>query len=159
MPLKKPLFAFLFILLILGYPAGAGANPNQANQANVKEIKDYNPDVSFHSQGHIQRWNNSPLREQNPHLWTAMLVSVIASGGVFTAMLIRKKRREAKESPAAKLDQYLSELKTREERLTKKFKEADRRYRSGEITEADYKRILKSYEENLAKTQEKIKRN
>lgn len=155
---KKPLFAFLLILLVLVNPAVAAANPNLASQAPVKDIKAYSPpDVSFHSQGHIQRWDNSPLSAQNPHLWTAMVLTVFASGGVFTAMYIRKRRREAKGNPADQFNQYLNELKTREERLTKKFQEADRKYRSGEITEVDYKRFLKSYEENLTKIQGKIK--
>lgn len=157
----------LILSVVLGSSAAASANPNQGDQGSQLsqsgqplsvEIKDYSPpEVSFHSQGHIQRWENSPLSAQNPHLWTAMLMTLFVCGGVFTTMYVRKKRREAKVNPADSFHHYLSELKSREERLAKKFQEAERKYCSGEITEADYKRFLKSYEENLAKTQGKIK--
>ena len=154
---RIPLVALWIILsVVLVIPAVIVANPdqvNQASQASVKEIKDYSPlDVSFHSQGHIQRWDNSPLSAQNPHLWTAMLLTVIVSGGIFTSLL-RKKPLEAKENRENQINKYIDELKTREERLNKKFQEVDRKYCLGKITESDYSLFLKSYEENLAKTQ------
>ncbi|MEA5024583.1 hypothetical protein SDC9_20811 [bioreactor metagenome] len=159
--LVKPLCAlFLILSILLVNPGKAEANTNQVSQGSqtpVKEIKDYNPDASFHSQGHIQRWDNSPLSNQNPHLWTAMLLTVVVSGGAFTTMYMRKRRKEANSNPTVKLNQYLSALKSREERLTKKFQEADQKYCTGEITETDYKRFLKAYEENRVKTQGKIK--
>ncbi|MGE4273285.1 MAG: hypothetical protein AB7E31_10500 [Desulfitobacterium sp.] len=156
---RRPLFTLLLILaVVLGSSTAAVANPNQVNQVSIREINEYTPpDVGFHSPGHIQRWETSPLSEQNPHLWTTMLLTFLVSGGVFTSIHIRKKRREAKGNPTDQLKQYLSELKKREERLTKRFQEVDLKYRSGGIAETDYKRFLKSYEENLSKTQEKIR--
>lgn len=82
----------LILAVVLGSSTAVVANPNQANQVSVREINEYTPpDVGFHSPGHIQRWETSPLSEQNPHLWTAMLLTLLVSGGVFTSIHIRKR--------------------------------------------------------------------
>ena len=157
MKIKTIFFTLILALFICVYPTVAAASTDQAGQTPVGEIKDYTPpEVSFHSQGHIQRWNNSPLSAQNPHLWTAMFLTMLVSGGVLTTWFIKKKRHEDRMNPQDRFSQYLSGLKAREERLNIKFQEADRRYRTGELSEADFKRFLKSHEENLVKIRGRI---
>lgn len=157
MKIKTILFTLILALFICVYPTVAAAGTDQAGQTPVGEIKDYTPpEVSFHSLGHIQRWNNSPLSAQNPHLWTAMFLTMLVGGGVLTTLFIKKKRREHRINPQDSFGQYRSELKTREARLHMKFQEADRRYRAGEVSEADFKRFLRSHEENLAKIRGRI---
>jgi len=120
----------------------------------------YDPNkVGFHSQGHLQRWANSPLRNQDPHLWTVILIGLV----VFVILIFWKINRDRQKAVAGageanKLSDLVSELEAKEKRLMAKITGLDKQYSIGAINQAEYDELCKQYKKALDNIKLKLKK-
>ena len=130
----------------------AGANEKVANSS-------YNPTkVAFHSPGHIQRWYNSPLRNQDAHLWFAFLIILIIGIIVAAGMLYRIRQQEAaKAEEANKGEKLYIEMVAKQKRLMAKIADLDEKLSKGEIQQEEYNRLRDEYKKTLVKVKLKLK--
>ncbi|MDA8235249.1 MAG: hypothetical protein M0Z31_10695 [Clostridia bacterium] len=135
----------------------AQADNNGANEKVVNSS--YNPaKVAFHSPGHIQRWYNSPLRNQDAHLWFVFLIVLIIGIIVAAGMLYRTKQQEAaKAEEAQKEDKLFLELVAKQKRLMAKIADLDAKLTKSEISQEEYDLLRDDYKKTLVKVKLKLK--
>ncbi len=116
------------------------------------------PNDLFHSPGHMQRWYNSPMGNQNPHIWTAFTLTLLAGLISAAALLIRNRQKAATEAAAAdKPAKFLADLKAKEKRLTAKLASLEDRLTKGEIGQEEYDCLRDEYKKNLVKVKLKLR--
>ena len=123
----------------------AAVSPQQGvNQA----ITSYQPDqVKFHSAGHIQRWQRSPLGQQEPHLW--VLLALLLVGGTMAGVGYRLHRKQ-RDSRFPETEQgVLSGLEERKIRLQDKLANLEAKLHRGELSQAEYAQKSLTYRGQL----------
>lgn len=118
----------------------------------------YTSDISFHSLGHLQMWENSPLSNQNPHLWTAFLITFVLCSIVLGLKLYRNKKNNTRVDEYYRLDTLHLALINKQKHLEAKIHELKKNDELGNTPEKPvYEDLLKDYESSLNKIQRQIK--
>lgn len=119
----------------------------------------YSPEkIGFHSAGHLQRWANSPLRDQDPHLWTAFFVLFLLGGFTLAWKFYRGRREFAADAGrGSKLDILAAELEGKKNRLAAKIDELDRKFAIRKINSDEYNKLCDRYKSELDRTDRKLK--
>jgi len=114
-------------------------------------IESYDPpDISFHSTSHLQRWENSPLSNQDPHLWTAFLLTFVACSVFFGFKYIQKRRQVAEDKKgSSRLEEIGKDLMIKQKYLEAKIIELEKSYGIGNVSKGDYQQFHKQYIEKL----------
>jgi len=114
-------------------------------------IESYDPpDISFHSTGHMQRWENSPLSNQDPHLWTAFLITFVVCSVFFGFKYIQKRRQVTEEKKgSSRLGEIGKALMTKQKHLEAKIIELEKNYGIGNVSKEDYQQLHKQYIQKL----------
>ncbi|MDA8212630.1 MAG: hypothetical protein M0021_12245 [Clostridia bacterium] len=118
-------------------------------------ITSYPPDqVKFHSAGHIQRWQRSPLGQQEPHLWT--LLALLLVGGTMTGVGYRLHRKQ-RDSGLPEIEQgVLSGLEERKKRLQGKLANLEAKLHRGEVSQAEYAQKSLTYRGQIDLVEERL---
>jgi len=145
--------------LTKGAQVEIGAKPGNVEGGGNVVDSSYNPSkVGFHSPGHLQRWYNSPLRNQNPHVWTAFFVILVISVIVAAGILVRNRQKAAAEDEEArKLDKLFVDLVAKQKRLMGKIAELEDKLAKGEIEQEEYNDLRNQYKKMLVKVKVKLK--
>ncbi|MFZ3171362.1 MAG: hypothetical protein WA118_05220 [Carboxydocellales bacterium] len=115
--------------------------------------------VDFHSASHLARWQKSPLRATNPHLWLIFLAIIVGGMAAAITLLVRQKSREQAEVEAeGKLERVFLNLAAKHKRLLNKIKELDEQHESGAIPAETYEEMRDRYKTMLVDVKLKLKR-
>ena len=114
--------------------------------------------TGFHSNSHLERWNNSALAGTNPHMWVAAIIILIFAGIAVAGYWLRKKQKEKQLLEAEeKLARLLDDLVIKQKRLMDKIASLDERHEKGELSAEDYEELREQYKSRLIKIKLKIK--
>lgn len=118
-------------------------------------FSDRNIAPPLHSKTHVDRWNASPLRNIEPHLF--MLVVVGVPLGLLGRYLFKRgqlsEQRGFKETNSTKLD----ELKIKEKLLKQKLIKLEQNFAEGIVEQTEYEERLTFYKKKLIEVRLKIK--
>ncbi len=143
----------------LSFKVVKGASP-QAKGGSGAVGRSYSGDkVGFHSASHLARWQNSPLRNTNPHVWLAFLVILVVGVVAAITLLIRQRRRDQEVmEDAGKLEKVFLNLAGKHKRLLNKIKALDEQHEAGEVSPEAYEEMRDRYKEMLVDVKLKLKR-
>jgi hypothetical protein len=142
----------------LSFKVVKGASPQAKGGGKVN--RSYSGEkVDFHSASHLARWQKSPLRATNPHLWLIFLAIIVGGMAAAITLLVRQKSREQAEVEAAgKLERVFLNLAAKHKRLLNKIKELDEQHESGAIPAETYEEMRDRYKTMLVDVKLKLKR-
>lgn len=107
--------------------------------------------TSFHNPGHIRIWYESPLRNFEPHLVTALLFFILVFGvGYF--IHIKRKEHLKEEGVMEDVDEKkFQELATKKNILLNKILQVEEDFAAGVITEKEMEEKVEAYKKYLFK--------
>lgn len=106
---------------------------------------------SFHNTGHLRLWNESPLRNFDPHLVTAILVIIIlASIGWFIYFRLKHRELEEKIETSTEEKQF-HDLVVKQKVILNKLLELEEMHKKGELADEEYKTKAGAYRQHLIK--------
>ncbi|MDQ0257793.1 hypothetical protein J2S74_005255 [Evansella vedderi] len=107
--------------------------------------------TSFHNPGHIRIWYESPLRNFEPHLVTALLFFILVFGvGYF--IHINRKEHLKEEGVMEDVDEKkFQELATKKNILLNKILQVEEDFSAGVITEKEMEEKVEAYKKYLFK--------
>ena len=107
--------------------------------------------------GHCHWWGETPLRDQDPHLWAVFFAVIILASALGGGRLLLRKGKGTGGSDAGEKDRISGMLEAKEKRLTAKLQELDQRMDRHDISIDEYDRLHNQYEEMLLDTRTKLK--
>lgn len=129
-----------------GLPSGslAWAAEVSPQQKVNQPITSYPPDqVKFHSAGHIQRWQRSPLGQQEPHLWTMLALLLVGGTMAGVGYSLHRKQRDSR---LPEIEQeVISGLEERQKRLQGKLANLEAKLHRGELSDTEYAKQSLTY--------------
>ncbi|MGJ7921323.1 hypothetical protein [Neobacillus sp. LXY-4] len=129
-------------------PEGAGtqssATENEDN-ANAGNVTREAPD--FHNPGHIRMWEQSMLKDFDPHILMIVLGAILIAGvGYFTYFRIKNK---ANDKATDKEEEAFKMLMAKQKAILDKIIELEESLEQGQISENDYHAKLEAYKQHL----------
>ncbi len=106
--------------------------------------------------GHCHWWGETPLRDQDPHLWAGFFVVIVLAAALGGGRLLLKRGTGTNGADTGERDRISGMLEAKEKRLTAKLQELDQRMDSQGITGDEYDRLQKQYQEQLLDTRAKL---
>jgi len=106
--------------------------------------------------GHCHWWGETPLRDQDPHLWAVFFAVTILASALGGGRLLLRKGKGTGGSDAGGTDRISGMLEAKEKRLTAKLQELDQRMDRHDISIDEYDRLQKQYEDMLLDTRAKL---
>lgn len=106
---------------------------------------------SFHNSGHLRLWYETPLRNFDPHLLTAILVIIIVAAiGWF--IYFQLKHRELEEKIEAGTDEKnFHDLVVKQKVILNRLLELEEMHKQGELADEEYKTKADAYRQHLVK--------
>lgn len=151
--------SLIFVLcLTLSLPAFAqGKMDSGGAQSSTLTIESYDPTkVKFHSYGHLSRWYESPLANQDAHLWTGIVVFFLVTVGATGLKLYRS--RKAASNQYSQQETMINSLLAKEKRLQDKLALVNEKVQQGEISKAEARAAQDKYIAELEKVNKRIRR-
>lgn len=150
------LITVLLLALALCIPAFAqGSIQNEGTQSSTLTIKSYDPTkVKFHSYGHMSRWYDSPMANQDPHLWTGLVAFFVVTVGVTGTKLYRS-RKVGSRQPSEQ-ETIMDNLRAKEQRLVAKLALVEEKVSNGQMPGNEAKEQQKNYSVELEKVRRRI---
>lgn len=106
---------------------------------------------SFHNPGHLRLWYDSPLRNFDPHLVTAILVIIIIAGvGWFTYFQIKHRNLEEKIETNTD-EKRFHDLIVKQKVILNKLIELEEMHKQGELADEEYEAKTGAYRQHLIK--------
>lgn len=110
----------------------------------------------FHSQGHIQRWEQSPFSGIDAHLFMILVIGVPV-GILVWYLLKRRKEGLQKKTDLEKEEEVFQRYLVRERFLKEKLLELEKKRAEGTVDEEDYAQQLELYKKKLLEVRVKLK--
>ena len=129
--------------------SGTGAESGTEESGALGNITRSAPD--FHNPGHIRMWNQSPVREFNPHILMIVLIVILIAGISYYAYFLRKEKMEELKKRSDKEERAFEHLLEKRQAILDKVIELEESYNCGEITEDEYKQKSNAYKQHLVK--------
>ncbi|OIJ20403.1 hypothetical protein BKP45_09140 [Anaerobacillus alkalidiazotrophicus] len=106
---------------------------------------------AFHNPGHLRMWYDSPFRNFDAHLFTAIIVMIICAG-VGWFVYFQLKNRASEEKLEANTDEkQFHDLVVKQKVIMNKLLELEEMKKTGNLSDADYENKSKAYREHLVK--------
>lgn len=110
---------------------------------------------SFHNPGHIRLWNDTPLRNFEPHLLMAILILLLVAGiGYF--IYFKRKAKLNKGTLNGQDDDEFLELTSKKNLLLKKIVQLEEAYEAGELSLDDFNEKNTAYKNYLYKVKQEL---
>lgn len=114
------------------------------------------PSPGFHNPGHVRLWNETPLRNFDPHLVTALLILIVVAGvWYFIHFTIKERKKEAAAASDAD-EKKFQELAAKKNILLNKILQAEEEYNAGLITEVELEERVSGYKSYLYKVKTEL---
>ncbi len=112
----------------------------------------------FHNPGHLRMWYESPLRNFDAHLVTAILVIIIVAGiGWFTYFQLKNKALEDEVGATADEKEF-HDLVVKQKVILNKLVELEEQHKAGELSDAEYEKKSSAYRDHLVKVKVQLQR-
>lgn len=105
----------------------------------------------FHNPGHIRMWNQSPVREFNPHILLIVLIVIFIAGISYYTYFLRKEKNEELRKQSDKEERAFQHLMDKRQAILDKVIELEESYNNGELTDSEYKEKSDAYKQHLVK--------
>lgn len=112
--------------------------------------------TSFHNPGHIRLWYESPLRNFEPHLVTALLTLILIFGVGYFIYIKRKEYLKEDETMEDVDEKKFQELASKKNILLNKILQAEEDFNSGKITEQEMEEKVQAYKKYLYKVKSEL---
>lgn len=113
---------------------------------------------SFHNPGHLRMWYESPLRNFDPHLVTAILLLIVIAG-VGWFIYFQLKNRASEEKIENNVDEKeFNELVVKQKVILNKLLELEEMHKSGELSDEEYEKKASLYRDHLVKVKVALQR-
>jgi hypothetical protein len=138
----------------MNYDKNKQASGSSAAAASTKSTTQSTSSVTksapaFHNPGHIRMWEESALRNFNPHIFLIVLLAIILAG-IFSFVYFRRKAKQADARIGAdKEEQAFKLLMTKQKAILEKIIELEETHGDGVLSEDDYNKKLAAYKEHL----------
>lgn len=109
----------------------------------------------FHSQGHIQRWEQSPFSGIDAHLFMILVIGVPV--GILVWYLLKRRKEGKQKTELEKEEEVFQRYLVREKFLKEKLLELEKKKAEGSIDEEDYAQQLELYKKKLLEVRVKLK--
>ncbi|WNF37114.1 hypothetical protein RJD24_01240 [Bacillaceae bacterium IKA-2] len=106
---------------------------------------------SFHNPGHMRMWYDSPLRNFDAHLVTAIFVIIILSGIGWFIYFQLKHRELEKKIETGTDEKYFHDLVVKQKVILNKILELEEMHKKGELADEEFKTKLNAYRQHLIK--------
>jgi hypothetical protein len=126
-----------------GASQGTTQEENKTNTGNVTKSA---PD--FHNPGHLRMWNQSPLKDFNPHILMIVLGAILIAGIGYWSYF-RMKNNAKNKAVDDKDEQAFKLLMAKQKAILDKILELEESYDKGQISEEDYHTKLDAYKHHL----------
>lgn len=121
-----------------------------------KVSRGFSASTGFHSASHLNTWNNSPLKNTNPHLWLLFVLSLVIGILVLLTLYLREKHKQKKYR--VNREGIYTNLLNKQNRLLKRIKDLDQQMEAGKIEEDVYQVLRQQYKEILIKVKLRLKK-
>jgi Tfp pilus assembly protein PilO len=112
----------------------------------------------FHNPGHLRMWYETPLRNFDPHLFTAIVVIIIVAGvGWFTYFQLKNRSLEEKMDENTDEKQF-HDLVVKQKVILNKLVELEEKHKAGELSDEDYEKKASAYRDHLIKVKVQLQR-
>ncbi|SDZ67154.1 hypothetical protein SAMN05421736_12916 [Evansella caseinilytica] len=113
------------------------------------------PSPAFHNPGHIRLWNESPLRNFDPHLVTILLLFIIVFG---IGYWVHFKRKEMKNEGLIddKDEKHFQELAAKKNILLNKILQAEEDLEAGKMTQEEFAEKTSAYKKYLQQVKKEL---
>jgi hypothetical protein len=131
-------------------PAAAANTNTQSSSDNsgaTSSVTRTAPD--FHNPGHIRMWEQSALKNFNPHIFLIVILAIIIAGITSYAYFRRKTKLEESRVSNDKEEKAFKLLMSKQKAILDKILELEESHGNGEISEKDYHKKLDAYKEHL----------
>lgn len=109
---------------------------------------------SFHNPGHIRLWNDTPLRNFEPHLFTAIVVLIVIAGiGYF---IYFKRKEKLNKGFIRDDDEKFLDLAEKKNILLRKIVQLEEDYEDKNISEVEFKKKVVAYKNYLYKVKQEL---
>lgn len=109
---------------------------------------------SFHNPGHIRLWNDTPLRNFEPHLFMAILILLLVAGiGYF---IYFKRKAKLNQTVNEQDDDEFLELTSKKNLLLKKIVQLEEAYEAGELSLEEFNKKNTAYKNYLYKVKQEL---
>lgn len=106
---------------------------------------------SFHNSGHLRLWYESPLRNFDPHLFTAILIIIIIAGiGWFIYFQIKHKELEEKIDTNTD-EKHFHDLVVKQKVILNKLLDLEEMHKKAELSDEEYEAKTSAYRQHLIK--------
>lgn len=106
---------------------------------------------SFHNPGHLRMWYDSPLRNFDPHLLTAILVLIVVAG-VGWYFYFQMKHRALEEKVESTTDEkQFHDLVVKQKVILNKLLELEEQHKEGKISKEEFFEKNSAYRQHLVK--------
>lgn len=110
---------------------------------------------AFHNPGHIRLWNDTPLRNFEPHLVSAIILLIIIVGiGYF--VYFKRKDHLNEGMIKDEDDEKFRELVAKKNIVLNKILETEEDYEAGKLTEEEMKEKVTAYKKYLYKIKQDL---
>lgn len=124
---------------------------------NSTQDRSVSSSVDFHSQGHIERWLNSPLVGTNPHYWLIFIVFLLIAMIAAIVALYRRKRQALNEGEVSLgPHSFYQRLQVKKRIILEKILALEDDYSSGNIDAQAYAEMKNKYKDMLKKVKLKM---
>lgn len=112
----------------------------------------------FHNPGHLRMWYETPLRNFDPHLFSALVVIIIVAGiGWFTYFQLKNRSLEEKMDENTDEKQF-HDLVVKQKVILSKLVELEDKHKAGELSDEEFEKKTSAYREHLVKVKVQLQR-
>lgn len=111
---------------------------------------------AFHNPGHLRMWNDSPLRDFDPHILTAVLAIIIISAIGYYIYFSFKNREQEAAALDMEDEKDFQQLLSRRKAIVAKMVELEEAKKAGQIDDEAFAKSYKAYKDRLIKVKVEI---
>ncbi|WP_017755883.1 hypothetical protein [Calidifontibacillus oryziterrae] len=113
---------------------------------------------SFHNPGHLRIWNESPLREFDPHILMIILGLILIAWIYYYYMFVVKKARLQEQLYIDSEEGKFQQLLTKKAMLLNKIVELEESLASGNIDKEEFDQKITAYKKHLVQVKLDLKK-